>query len=192
MSGNSDSELKINRLVSLAANGDDEAMSELIALVMPAAKAKAARLNSGFNRISDEDLVQEGMIGFLNAVRSFDESKGVPFKSFASVCIENRIISVLRKLSNSGNAALSTAVSIEDDNLTAQSVNPFDMVDSKQAADNLLEKAKEILSKNEMQVLSLKLEGLSYAAIAEKLGKTEKSIDGTLQRIRKKLKDFKV
>ena len=55
-----------NELAALAAAGNDEAMAMLIATVMPIAKAKAA----GFAqvRISDEDLVQEGMLGFLEAV----------------------------------------------------------------------------------------------------------------------------
>lgn len=45
----------------------------LIATVMPIAKAKAA----GFAqvRISDEDLVQEGMLGFLEAVKKFDRPR---------------------------------------------------------------------------------------------------------------------
>ncbi len=46
---------------------------------------------------------------------------------------------------------------------------------------------KKELSKLEQQVLKLYLQGLSYEEIAEQLGKTEKSIDNALQRIRGKL-----
>lgn len=84
-----------NELAALAAAGNDEAMAMLIATVMPIAKAKAA----GFAqvRISDEDLVQEGMLGFLEAVKKFDPSKGVPFKAYASVCIKNRMINAFNR-----------------------------------------------------------------------------------------------
>jgi RNA polymerase sporulation-specific sigma factor len=47
--------------------------------------------------------------------------------------------------------------------------------------------SKKELSKLEQQVLKLYLQGLSYEEIAEQLGKTEKSIDNALQRIRGKL-----
>ena len=44
----------------------------------------------------------------------------------------------------------------------------------------------KLLSKYEMDVLKLYLRGLSYVEIASELGKTEKSIDNAVQRIRKK------
>ena len=72
-------------LASLAANGDDESMALLIAKIMPVAKAKASKL--GGPRLSAEDLVQEGMLGFLDAVKSFKCDKGVPFKAYAETCI---------------------------------------------------------------------------------------------------------
>ena len=53
----------------------------------------------------------------------------------------------------------------------------------------LVNKMDTLLSKYERQVLELYLDGLSYGKIAEQLGKTEKSIDNAIQRIRKKLSE---
>lgn len=43
-----------------------------------------------------EDLTQEGMVGLLKAVREYDASKEASFRTFAEICIRNRLYSVLR------------------------------------------------------------------------------------------------
>ncbi len=45
-----------------------------------------------------DDLFQEGLIGLLKAVRSYD-GKTSSFATFASLCVRNSIISGIRKLS---------------------------------------------------------------------------------------------
>ncbi|MBQ6543388.1 MAG: sigma-70 family RNA polymerase sigma factor [Clostridia bacterium] len=172
-----------------AASGDDKAMAELINEIMPAAAAKASVLNSGSTRLADEDLVQEGMFGFLDSVKKFDISKGVPFKAFALACIENRIKSALRINSNSGNVALTGAVSFED------TENPRNSDDPASISENLDEEAAirritgELLSGFEQEILDLRLCDMSYSEIARELGCSEKSVDNALQRIRKKLRN---
>ena len=39
-----------------------------------------------------DDLLQEGMIGLMTAVREFDCSKEASFRTFAEVCIRNRML----------------------------------------------------------------------------------------------------
>ena len=78
----------INDLAVKAAAGDDRAMAELVAQIMPAASAKASYLNFGKSRISDDDLVQEGMLGFLESVKKFDASKGVSFIFVKSILFQ--------------------------------------------------------------------------------------------------------
>ena len=43
-----------------------------------------------------EDLTQEGMVGLLKAVREYDASKEASFRTFAEICIRNRLYSVRR------------------------------------------------------------------------------------------------
>ncbi|MBQ2846697.1 MAG: sigma-70 family RNA polymerase sigma factor [Clostridia bacterium] len=175
------------KLAVLAASGDDEAMAHLISAVTPIARAKA----SGFAnaRISNEDLMQEGMLGFLDAVKSFDPSKGVPFRAFAETCINNRIISAVRKNFNSKNAALSNAVSFEAETADiAADSDPADIVSDKFETEYLSELLSSGLSDFEKKVIGLRLQSKSYAEIAEKLGTTEKSVDNALQRIKSKMR----
>lgn len=40
--------------------------------------------------------MQEGMLGLLNAVREYDESKGAPFGAFARLCITRKIYSAVK------------------------------------------------------------------------------------------------
>ena len=47
----------------------------------------------------NEDLVQEGMIGLLDAVRSFDPERGASFEAYATLCIRRRLISAVRAAS---------------------------------------------------------------------------------------------
>lgn len=51
------------QLALMAADGDDESMALLIAKITPIAKAKAGKYDGP--RLSADDLVQEGMLGFL-------------------------------------------------------------------------------------------------------------------------------
>lgn len=175
-----------NELAVRAAAGDDEAMSLLVASVMPIAKAKAASF--AHIRISDEDLVQEGMLGFLEAVKRFDPSRGVPFKAYASTCIKNRMINAFNKNNSGSNFALTGAVSLDEEQLTDHASNPANIIDACSAPDELWEIVNSELSEYEHRVLDLMLEKKSYAEISEILGTSVKSVDNAVQRIRKKIR----
>lgn len=179
--------LSDEELAVLAANGDDEAMAHLISAVTPIARAKA----SGFAnaRISNEDLIQEGMLGFLDAIKKFDPSKGVPFKAFAEICINNRIISAVRMNFNSKNAALSNAVSFESESVEiAANSDPADIISDKFETEYLAELLCSGLSDFEKQVIDLRLLGKSYSQIAKELGRSEKAVDNAIQRIKSKMR----
>ncbi|MBR5562211.1 MAG: sigma-70 family RNA polymerase sigma factor [Clostridia bacterium] len=183
---NQQKKLSDEELAVLAANGDDEAMAHLISAVTPIARAKA----SGFAnaRISNEDLTQEGMLGFLDAVKKFDPSKGVPFKAFAEICINNRIISAVRMNFNSKNAALSNAVPFEADSVDiAAGTDPADIISDKFETQYLAELLSSGLSEFEKKVIDLRLQNKSYAQIAQELDRSEKAVDNALQRIKSKM-----
>lgn len=175
-------------LAVLAAAGDDESMARLISAVAPIAKAKAAIHSNA--RIPDEDLSQEGMLGFLDAVRSFDPSKGVPFKSYAEICISNRILSAVRSNFNNKNAVLSNAVSFEFETheLTDSSADPANIIAEKYDSEHIESLLRSGLSDFEMQVINLRLEGRSYQQIAIELSCGEKAVDNALQRVKKKFR----
>ena len=67
---------------------------ELIPEFMPAIKG----ISASFPERYWEDLVQEGLIGLFNAVNSYSEETGVPFRAYANICIRNAIYSACRKI----------------------------------------------------------------------------------------------
>ena len=143
-----------------------------------------------------EDLIQEGMMGLLSAVRSYDADGGVPFKSYAELCIMNRIRSAVKSASRRKHLPLNSGVPL-DDLLSEESMpEAFLSFDRRTTEDQVLDKENEQelqsafakhLSVLEQTVLSLYLSGLSYSEMAARTGKTEKSIDNAVQRIRRKL-----
>ena len=176
------------QLALMAADGDDESMALLIAKITPIAKAKAGRYDGP--RLSADDLVQEGMLGFLDAVKSFRPEKGVPFKAYAETCINNRIISAVRASLNNKNAALTNAVSIDDESsdIFSRSSDPAVIFSDKHGSELLKKIISDDLSDFESQVIELRLLDQSYAQIAASLGCSEKAVDNALQRIRKKIR----
>ncbi len=179
-----------DELVFRAANGDDAAMAQLIASVTPIARAKA----SGFvsPRISGEDLVQEGMFGFLHAVKTYDPSKGASFKAYAEVCINNRIVSAVRTSFNNKNAALSNALPYEPEKVeeAVSEADPADIFSRKEDAERFREILSKGLSEFENRVVELRMMDMSYSQIAERLDCSEKAVDNALQRIRRKMRDL--
>ena len=187
MCENSKKTLSDEELAVRAANGDDASMALLIAIVTPIARAKA----SGFAnaRLSGEDLAQEGMLGFLDAVKTFDISKG-SFKAYAETCINNRIVSAVRVNFNNKNAALSNAVSYEAEavSTTDNTTDPANIISDKAETEYLANLLSKKLSDFEKRVVELRLHDKSYSQIAQALGCSEKSVDNAMQRIRKKMR----
>ncbi|MBR4766478.1 MAG: sigma-70 family RNA polymerase sigma factor [Clostridia bacterium] len=178
-------------LVKLALSGDDSAMAQLIAVAMPIAGAKAAAQQAKNNRLSAEDLIQEGMLGFLSALKTYSAEKNTSFRTYAGACIGNRIISAVRLHNNTGNYSLTSAVSISDEPQTATGeTDPQNiMIERERFEDfrNLIEGS--LLSDFEKNVLGCRLSGLSYSETAKRLGTTSKAVDNALSRIRKKIRE---
>ncbi len=176
-------------LVRLALAGDDSAMAELIALAMPIARAKAAAQQAKNSRLSAEDLVQEGMLGFLSALRTYSSGKGTSFRTYAGTCIGNRIITAVRLHNNTGNYSLTSAVSITDEEgAAATAQDPQNIMLERERLEDfrrLIE--SDLLSDFEKQVLECRLSGLSYGETAKKLGTGTKAVDNALARVRKKI-----
>lgn len=43
-----------------------------------------------------EDLIQEGMLGLLTAIRGFDLRRDTAFRTYAEICIRSRLITAVR------------------------------------------------------------------------------------------------
>jgi RNA polymerase primary sigma factor len=71
------------QLVMAAAAGDSGAYAELVNAFLPAI-ARVARLYRGAARVERAELLQEGVVGLLRAIRRFDPSLGTPFWAYAA------------------------------------------------------------------------------------------------------------
>jgi len=179
-------------LAQKAAGGDPAAeevlVSEYVRLVRVCARPYFLAGGDG------EDLIQEGMLGLLSAIRTFDPLKGVKFSTYAEFCVRRRIYSAIRSASGNKHTPLNSYISLESPQLDESSTqnayflrDPEDYVISRERAGEVEKLLYGALSRFESGVLELYLEGTSYKDIAVRLDKPDKSIDNAVQRIRKKL-----
>ncbi|MBQ7703565.1 MAG: sigma-70 family RNA polymerase sigma factor [Firmicutes bacterium] len=159
-------------------------------------KAKAYFIAGG----DQEDVVQEGMIGLMKAVRSFDPEREASFKTYASTCISNQIIKAIRNADRGKNHPLNDAVSLNDtvestdETLTIGDIvkaSIFDEPEEKllyqEMMDRIMKSINASFSDLEREVFRRKLEGQNYIEIAGELGKSPKTIDNAIQRVRRKI-----
>ncbi|MEG0075674.1 MAG: sigma-70 family RNA polymerase sigma factor [Eubacterium sp.] len=185
-------------LVKKAQSGDKEALVEIIQKyrVVVTQKARPYYLIGG----DQEDLIQEGMIALLNAVWNYKVNRGTTFRTFAALCIENRIKTVVTTANRPKYSPLNQSISLYEpiseeypevvlmDQLAAESYpEPDETLIAREAVEHIGEVAKNELSKMEKQVLYYYLKGESHQEIAEEIGRSKKAVDNALQRIRKKV-----
>lgn len=140
-----------------------------------------------------DDLVQEGMIGLLFAIRQYRQGAG-SFPAFAAYCIKNKLISAVRGAAAKKHAPLNDSVSIFDltsDQILPASVtpDPEELLIDRERYETVLLPLREKLSKFEQKVLDAYLEGLSCAEIAEQFDKTSRSVVNAVHRIKLKAAD---
>ncbi len=171
-------------LCSLAASGDRIAEEVLVMRYHRLVRicARPFFLAGG----DSEDLIQEAMFGLLKAIREFDPARDVSFRTFAEVCIRNRIRTVVSAAGRDKHAPLNNSVPLES-LLLDITLSPEDSLIDKEAEDERLCRLRTFLSPFERKILSLYLSGLSYSEIAQKVGRSSKSVDNAVQRIRRKV-----
>ena len=180
-------------------NGNQEIMDYLMVKhkSMVRKKARAMYLLGGEN----EDLIQEGMIGLIKAVRDFDVTQKTSFSSFAELCVSRQMYSAIEASNRKKHLPLNSYISLYEDSEQegeGRSLPLIDTIESskendpevlyfgKEYTEAFAEQLKELLSPLENHVLYLHLMGTDYRTIAELLGKSPKSVDNALQRIKTK------
>lgn len=180
-----------NELVLRAKSGDSVALSMLIEKY----SSKIFKMSHSFkntNGIDADDLYQEGMIGFVSSIYSFDESYGVKFYTFSSTVAYRKMLSSLRKTSDVLDSCIDLYSSLECDvDTSVQYPSPEEFVLFNEELNELMNFAKENFSKTEKKVFKLLLLGISYSEIADILDCGVKSVDNAVQRIRRKIRTFK-
>ena len=180
-------------------NGNQEIMDYLMVKYksMVRKKARAMYLLGGEN----EDLIQEGMIGLIKAVRDFHVTQKTSFSSFEELCVSRQMYSAIEASNRKKHLPLNSYVSLYEDSEQVGEGRSLPLIDTiesskendpevlyfgKEYTEAFAEQLKELLSPLENHVLYLHLMGTDYRTIAELLGKSPKSVDNALQRIKTK------
>lgn len=179
-------------------NGDELAIDYLMNKYEAIVHKKA---NTFFLIGSDrEDVIQEGLIGLYKAICDYDETKRSSFKTFAELCVTRQIISSIKAATRLKHTPLNGYVSIykpiQEDESEQTLVDVIECFDTEQPQKSLLIKENmdqlklelmKVLTRLEWIVLDLYSKGYRYEEIAERIGRSQKSIDNALQRIKRKV-----
>jgi RNA polymerase sporulation-specific sigma factor len=192
-------ELSDDELVARFQGGDNDSLDVLLQRYRRFTRAKAR----GYFLIGadSDDIEQEGMIGLFKAVRDFRPDRQASFRAFAELCITRQIITAIKTATRQKHQPLNSYLSLSgtrpgDENgsgtveevLEAKGlIDPIEFIISMEDLRSMRRMMSEMLSKLEVEVLRLYVEGKSYQEIAEVLGRHVKSIDNALQRIKRKL-----
>lgn len=147
----------------------------------------------------EEDLIQEGMIGLFKAITSFQEGKNTSFSTFAYLCVHRQIYTTITTFNRKKHIPLNTSISLFerknqeeefslDEILESPEETPEELLLRKEEIKDCYQMIDQRLSKFEKQVMYHYLNGENYTMIAKRLGRTDKSIDNAIQRIRRKIK----
>lgn len=185
--------------VKLSQAGDNGALDELMERYQEFVRMKSrSYFLIGADR---DDIVQEGMIGLYKAVRDYREDRDTSFKGFAEICVTRQIITAIKTATRQKHTPLNSYVSLNnplgdgDDTdrfvmdfiASPDTVDPADMVISREEALSIKTNFANMLSRLETEVLRRYVDGRSYQQIAADLDRHVKSIDNALQRIKRKV-----
>jgi RNA polymerase sporulation-specific sigma factor len=192
-------ELSDDELVARFQSGDNDSLDVLLTRYRRFTRAKAR----GYFLIGadSDDFEQVGMIGLFKAVRDFSPDRQASFRAFAELCITRQIITAIKTATRQKHQPLNSYLSLsgtrpgeENGSGTVEEVleakgliDPIEFIISMEDLRSMRRMMSEMLSKLEVEVLRLYVEGKSYQEIAEVLGRHVKSIDNALQRIKRKL-----
>jgi len=176
----------LDELAVLAREGDEEAFRRIYEQSKEMLRSKA---NLYYLVGADkEDLIQEGMIGLLSAIRTFNPGAGASFKTFSELCVKRRIINAVKTARRKKHMPLNESVSIEvaweteDDG-----ADPEEIVLLADLLDYIENNAQALFSGFEREVWKAYSYGGSTMEIAKQLGKSYKSVENALTRIKGKI-----
>lgn len=190
-------ELSDNEIILLIRKNDDNAMEYMLKKYSGVVKKEIRTVY--LTGAEMDDLAQEGMIGLFKAIRDYEPDKGASFHTFATLCVRRQINTAISMSNRKKHIPLNTSIPIyyengdegynilDDLGVGNEENNPENLVLVKEQHNIMLKKINNELSGMERNVLRMYLDGMAYSDIAKNLGKSEKSVNNALQRIRAKL-----
>lgn len=195
-------DLNDNELVYLCAENNEEAINLIVNKYKNCILMTLKEYLKEYNIIGVEvaDLYQEGLIGLVHAIHSYNPTRDVLFYTYANACIRTSLMSAIRQTFRQKNRILNYSYSLDKifedsgDNfyeiLKDESYEPNKLLLSSEEENELMNKLKSKLSKSELSIFELKLKGLSNGEIASLIDKDTKYIENSLFRIKRKYKEL--
>lgn len=191
-----------NELINMVCENSEEASdilydkySYIVDIIYTKYKRSAYILSVDLN-----ELRQEAMVGFSDALVSYNQDKEASLSTFISLCVERRVRNYLRKADTHKNRMLKEAYSLDttftedaaplSEMIGDNSNDPQVTIEDQENVKYLKSKIDELLSPSEKEVYELLINDFSYEDIASILNKTPKQIYNTASRLRAKIKDI--
>ncbi len=188
-------EITDNELLFLIEENNEEAMTEIIERY----NSKIHKIVSNYKEkglqigLEISDLYQEGLIGLINAIRTYNQDKEASFKTYASILIERSIMDLIKMNDRVKYKTLNSAIRI-DNFSESETQSLYNLIEDKNTPELKLIKEEEmselisILTEFELKVYELKTEGKTNTEISLILDRNSRSIENTIQRIKQKIK----
>ena len=186
-------------LLDLIAEHNEDALQIMYKKYEPyiANQARTFYSSAPYVGLEVSDFKQEAMIALTEAMQSYNMNLDVTFFTYATTCIQRRLISSLIGAKRQKHKILNESIPLEqktndgvaislDNFLINDSMNPEKVVMHADYTEQLFRNLKNELTDFEYQVLELKYNDFSYQEIANLLEKDVKAIDNAFQRIRTK------
>ncbi|MGL5355865.1 MAG: sigma-70 family RNA polymerase sigma factor [Cetobacterium sp.] len=184
--------------IILAQSGDEDSIEKIIKEYEGAVykNNRSFFLKGG----DSDDLMQEGLIGLIKAIKSYDDSRNACFSTFANLCIRRQMITAIKnhnsdKYKNLNQAMQGEGYSTHEENIhysypSLGFYSPEDIFLGKELVYLLTNFLDENLSSLEKKVFNFLCKEYSYIEIANFLDESPKKIDNTIQRVKKKILSY--
>ena len=177
-------------LLAHAKEGDQAAFDTLLAQYTPLIEHRLAIARTRRSDIlpeDEKDLRQEAHLAFYRALLAYNaDQHEVSFGLYAKICIENALISALRKIRPAEET-------IDYDTLTAipadSREDPSQRLREQEDYEALCHRIARALSPFENAIWQRYIAGMTAPDIARQLGKDTRSIHNAIYRIRNKLRN---
>lgn len=144
-----------------------------------------------------DDVEQEGRMGLFKAILNYDPERSNRFRPFALMCVRQQILTAMKTAHRKKNTPLNSYISLdkpsdeydEENRLPVSDENNPEAIfidrERKEAMDYIINTS---LNAGEREILDYYIKGRTYKEIADAAGKTVKSVDNSIQSIKRKLR----
>lgn len=141
-----------------------------------------------------DDLCQVSIFGLMDAAEHYDPEKGVPFSSFAGVCIKNRILRELsREDKNKTNLSLYETISVDESGNALKVEDVIEDVRGRESLERIeirlmLQSILSQMAPMEKKMILMYISGARQADIGKRMGISQSCVSKLLKKTFEKMR----